>query len=1042
MSEGLLDIGTLTGAIELDDHLTSSLELVQHKVESFAEEFLGEFKYIAGATAAVGAAIIGIAGTITGLAVKGSEVNDVAESFDHLSGSVSKADANLEAMQKGTVGVINNLELMKDANQLLSAGVKATAEDFETLTTAAHVLANQGFGPLPSILDQLDRAMITGSTYRVKRLGITIDLKQAEIDYAQTLGVASSQLTQEQSLEARRVALMAEYAKVVESAGPLTLSMAEKYEAATTAVSNWVHELERQIATSPAVNAAWDAIARAIHDAFGGDSQAILERIVGWVNNFAEAVKTYAPPVIHFFGDIADWLGKIYTTVTGYWDALPDWLKTVVKDAAIATAGIYLTEKALDAVMGKIADAKSQAGITDILGTASSWGTITSAMIDSSKVLGGPMKSALVGAAEGMATLVTHTQALGLRYGLLNTGTAMFRSGIANIGTGLTTATGGVVAFNASLTGTALVFGTVTVAAAAAAAVITIAYQGWRLWQENKDRAAAQSRQDTIDAENLKRANDVLGSSYTKMSDAIGPLNEYLKKKHEAQAQATEADKAAAAIAELYRKGVQAQVDAFVAVSTHIDTTAEAFSKLTTAQKLNRGVQDEVIKAMEAQMAAHIQLTDDEKKYYEAVTNSRLGDTQAAIARADNSKAVKDQADGLRSLGLTEEEVAQKMHLTVDQLRMSEKPILDRIASYKALGLSEAAVAERVGLTVEQMNRLVEVTNRAQAATDKLTEETDAYNLSLSHGSFDAWKKGEDDKMNREIRDLRQSVDWTQQAEDDIVTAHKHTADIKNMTDLESLGGTRANAKEELDTETNKLNLMLRNQQDVGKAQLQDQQEKVRELQRSYDHWQAGLSESEQKAAESVAVETAKRVSWYDAEIKKFAEMDAARRAFSASVEVTSKNLASAVSSLRFGATNTSGQAFVGGALNLAKEGFSFAEIVSILNGGPKGKPQGPRIPGFQVGVRGWGGGWAMVGERGPEILKLPAGSSVIPLPQEAVPSPTTSSMPMTTSVGASKSVNTQVNHFHVYGTDESSVRRMGNILMQQLKQGRMLPTA
>lgn len=36
-------------------------------------------------------------------------------------------------------------------------------------------------------------------------------------------------------------------------------------------------------------------------------------------------------------------------------------------------------------------------------------------------------------------------------------------------------------------------------------------------------------------------------------------------------------------------------------------------------------------------------------------------------------------------------------------------------------------------------------------------------------------------------------------------------------------------------------------------------------------------------------------------------------------------------------------------------------------------------IPGFATGIRGFGGGWAVVGEQGPELLRLPAGTDVIP---------------------------------------------------------------
>ena len=41
--------------------------------------------------------------------------------------------------------------------------------------------------------------------------------------------------------------------------------------------------------------------------------------------------------------------------------------------------------------------------------------------------------------------------------------------------------------------------------------------------------------------------------------------------------------------------------------------------------------------------------------------------------------------------------------------------------------------------------------------------------------------------------------------------------------------------------------------------------------------------------------------------------------------------------------------------------------------------PLGIHIPGFAAGVQNFGGGLAVVGERGPELVNLPRGSSVIP---------------------------------------------------------------
>lgn len=101
---------------------------------------------------------------------------------------------------------------------------------------------------------------------------------------------------------------------------------------------------------------------------------------------------------------------------------------------------------------------------------------------------------------------------------------------------------------------------------------------------------------------------------------------------------------------------------------------------------------------------------------------------------------------------------------------------------------------------------------------------------------------------------------------------------------------------------------------------------------------------------------------------------DALIRSRSASFDVTASNLGQTITQSRFGGGSHVNEAFA-----LAEEGYSYAEILAIMGGGPKAKPIGPRIPGFQGGVENFGGGLALVGERGPELLNLPGGSDIIP---------------------------------------------------------------
>lgn len=103
-------------------------------------------------------------------------------------------------------------------------------------------------------------------------------------------------------------------------------------------------------------------------------------------------------------------------------------------------------------------------------------------------------------------------------------------------------------------------------------------------------------------------------------------------------------------------------------------------------------------------------------------------------------------------------------------------------------------------------------------------------------------------------------------------------------------------------------------------------------------------------------------------------------------------------------------------ALAWAKLGYSFEQILQLAKIGspPPGTPQGPgpRIPGFQQG------GTVMVGEGGPEIVRLPLGSQVFPtgtLPPGELPG----NISLT---------------FHVNGTANDVAQQIKRVIMRELK--------
>jgi hypothetical protein len=69
-------------------------------------------------------------------------------------------------------------------------------------------------------------------------------------------------------------------------------------------------------------------------------------------------------------------------------------------------------------------------------------------------------------------------------------------------------------------------------------------------------------------------------------------------------------------------------------------------------------------------------------------------------------------------------------------------------------------------------------------------------------------------------------------------------------------------------------------------------------------------------------------------------------------------------------------------------DGYSFEQATALayaikmgfsVGNDPLFRTKGPRVPGFAEGVENFGGGLALVGERGPELVNLPSGSDVLP---------------------------------------------------------------
>lgn len=281
------DIGVVSGVIELTDNFTSEIGLAEAALHHFTVENQTSLLAVAGAVGLVTAAFGAAAAAVYNLGQRGADVNDVEQTLEHFSGTAAAAAANLEALRKGTMGTVDDFELMKSASHMLSAGVKLNTDDFNTLGSAAFVLQNRGLGGTKEMMDLVSNAMVTGRTRALAmKLGV-VDVGDAEQKLAERLGVTVDMLTDEAKAEAKRTQIMTMLRSAVKDAGVQERDFGEQIEFVKTQMMNWTDQMGQAIAKSPALSAAMAVISNAVGDAFGGTNQDLIKEIMEWVKSFA-----------------------------------------------------------------------------------------------------------------------------------------------------------------------------------------------------------------------------------------------------------------------------------------------------------------------------------------------------------------------------------------------------------------------------------------------------------------------------------------------------------------------------------------------------------------------------------------------------------------------------------------------------------------------------------------------------------------------------------------------------------------------------------
>lgn len=342
---GAVDIGTLTGRIELQDGMSSVLTMLHGKVGSAESAFHNLDLSVKSVGVAVGATGLAVVGAVTGIAAsiahmaeKGSKIQGVEDAFEKLAEKAGKTSQQMIGpLSDALKGTVDDMEMLQSMNRVLGAGVELTDKQMFTLGATAREMAKAFGQDATTSLNGLNMALVTGNQRLLKRMGIQVDFNKAEIEFAAKLGATKEQLNAEGILQAKRIAMLEAMQKRLDKMGESEMTFKEKMDAAKVATEQWFEKLEVGIARSPAVLQAFDRIRDAINRAIGTNSTTLLEALLHAVDKFATKLADTADTV-------SSWIEA--------WRNAPSWLKSTTTEIIEMTAMIWLLNKAIVAVQG------------------------------------------------------------------------------------------------------------------------------------------------------------------------------------------------------------------------------------------------------------------------------------------------------------------------------------------------------------------------------------------------------------------------------------------------------------------------------------------------------------------------------------------------------------------------------------------------------------------------------------------------------------------------------------------------------------------
>lgn len=365
---------------------------------------------VATAGAAVGTALVGAGAAMTKLAVDAAPLAGIQAAFE---GITENSDAMLASLREGSLGMVTDIDLMKNYNQAAMLVGDTFAEQLpDAMTYLTKVSAATG-----TSMDYLMNSLVTGvgrlSPMILDNLAIQVSLAEATERASEMYGVAADELTKEQQQAGMMDVIMEKLAETT----------AEMPEVAGTAAASWAalgvtfKNLKDQVglALVPALETLLNAlvpliqeygprlvtlfaekvvpvvekVAEALALLLEGDLEGALVKLfgeerAGQILGFADAMsKAFDSIKAWYEAPIAERLDKTWEALSslvtelpakmvGFSEAILKWSESPATQDMLRNAGLkigqWMFDGLIDMIKGSMGAAKSQEAVTSLVG--------------------------------------------------------------------------------------------------------------------------------------------------------------------------------------------------------------------------------------------------------------------------------------------------------------------------------------------------------------------------------------------------------------------------------------------------------------------------------------------------------------------------------------------------------------------------------------------------------------------------------------------------------------------------------------------------